>query len=196
MASCRPRPPALLGAILLASALVSGACSSDEDAAPVPQTVADISVGEHLHEVFGVYACGEWAPPLADAGPDVSGIHGHGDGLIHTHPFSAEFAGRGATLGAFFASVGVVADEDSIELPDGRQFETGESCLAGEEEAEVRLLVDGDVVGGDPSELRLSEDRTIVLAFGPPDEEVPEPPWVDELQAPSDVALAEVAPSP
>src|SRR4051812_17381876 len=44
---------------------------------------------------------GRFLAPFTDATQDALGIHTHGDGLIHIHPFTDSAAGRKATLGIF-----------------------------------------------------------------------------------------------
>src|SRR5437870_2026135 len=62
---------------------------------------------DHWHEALGVNVCGEWveAPPTFEfrAGSTTvrAGLHTHGDGFIHIHPFDSVDAGNNATLGQF-----------------------------------------------------------------------------------------------
>ena len=64
---------------------------------------------DHWHTYLGVNICGQWLTPVpafeqpvgAPAGTQNAGIHSHGDGLIHTHPFVASEEGNNATLGKY-----------------------------------------------------------------------------------------------
>ena len=60
---------------------------------------------------------GEFLPPLQDATQDVLGIHTHGDGVIHIHPFADSVSGRRATLDKFFAQVGASITNDTLTVP-------------------------------------------------------------------------------
>src|SRR5207253_1143236 len=52
-----------------------------------------------------------------DAGPDTHGIHTHGDGLIHIHPFDSTVTKGKATLRAFLDDVGATVTSDAVRLP-------------------------------------------------------------------------------
>jgi cytoskeletal protein RodZ len=60
---------------------------------------------------------GEFLPPLQDAQQDVLGIHTHGDGVIHIHPFADSVSGRRATLDKFLAQVGASLTNDTLTMP-------------------------------------------------------------------------------
>ena len=59
-------------------------------------------VGDHWHIAWGVYVCDKFIKLPEPTGNDPVGIHTHGDGLIHAHPFSEKAAGKNATLARFF----------------------------------------------------------------------------------------------
>ena len=71
---------------------------------------------DHWHMAYGSYICDEYAANPSDVKADVGGIHAHGDGLIHVHPFTDGYAGKNATLGKFFDMVGIVAEDDSFRV--------------------------------------------------------------------------------
>jgi hypothetical protein len=57
---------------------------------------------DHWHSAQAVWICDHfYEVPLTDVGEDKLGIHTHGDGLIHIHPFSANASGENATLSVF-----------------------------------------------------------------------------------------------
>ncbi len=60
---------------------------------------------------------GEFLPALQDAQQDVLGIHTHGDGVIHIHPFADSVSGRRATLDKFLAQVGATITNDTLTVP-------------------------------------------------------------------------------
>ena len=62
-------------------------------------------MGEHRHAPYEVVVCGEPQPPIAEFA-HTSGIHTHGDGIMHLHPLTAEGEGAGASVGTFFKNSG------------------------------------------------------------------------------------------
>src|SRR6267143_397326 len=60
---------------------------------------------DHWHAAIGFYVCGKFLPnqPTFD---NAEGLHTHGDGLIHIHPFITTAAGRKATLGKYLKLAG------------------------------------------------------------------------------------------
>ncbi len=57
--------------------------------------------GDHWHAAYGVNLCGVWQP-LAPASESTVGLHSHGDGLLHIHPFSEAGSFENATVEHFF----------------------------------------------------------------------------------------------
>nr|MCU0269912.1 hypothetical protein [Acidimicrobiales bacterium] len=53
---------------------------------------------DHWHTAYGVYVCDTFQEPIPDQGTDPVGIHTHGDGVIHIHPFSEASSGDNAQL--------------------------------------------------------------------------------------------------
>jgi hypothetical protein len=151
--------------------------------------------GDHWHAAIGFYICGSFTPDLPE-GEDPVGIHGHGDNVVHIHPFGASAAGKRARLGLFFDSVGANISEDRIELPGQDTKRNGDKCPNGE--GVVRTKVwdtrdpsdPGRIVEGNPSNLRPKDNQLITIAFGPENEDIPKPPSEKNLDALSDVAGA------
>jgi len=108
-------------------------------------TVAQVDDGrprvneDHFHSTYLLYVCGEKVRLFPeDVREDITGIHSHGDDLIHIHPFLERAAGQNATLGVFFTeSLGHLSD-DVLVVPTG-EFEEGIDMCAGEP-AEIRVL--------------------------------------------------------
>ena len=152
------------------------------------------TLDDHWHYAYGVYACDAFLPPLADAIPDKSGIHTHGEGVVHIHPFSSAVTGRNATWSEFATAVGITEDGDTITLPDGTSYTNGDKC--GDEEGEwVMARWPADDPDADPviytdnfGDRRFVEDRGVItLAFLPKGAEVPRPDSVPELDNLTDV---------
>lgn len=126
----------------------------DDDRRPLA-TLDDTMPGDHWHEAFAVSICGEEQAPLTDAGPDVLGIHTHGDGFVHVHPFSRLASGRRARLRRFFDQTGVRVDDRSYRDADGRVYEAGRTEC-----------------GGVPTELVLAHWDDAAVAEGQPPDQV------------------------
>src|SRR5262245_54264911 len=79
-------------ALVIAAAIGAGAAPAGAASSDRPR------VGDHWHEAFAVDVCGEWLPnaptfesPATNPRGRV-GLHTHGDGIIHTHPFTSSEA--------------------------------------------------------------------------------------------------------
>ena len=138
----------------------------------------------HWHVAYGVYACDEYLPFLEDPGRDPHGIHTHGDGVIHVHPFDRQGEGATAKLSSFEELVGVTFDENRIYY-DGKAFETGDDCNG--TPGDVRFLVNGKERAGDPSSYRFRDCDVIVVAFAEPGSVIPPLPWASTLTNLSDM---------
>lgn len=92
------------------------------------QSVAEPTTYDHWHQAFAIDVCGTTLPPLVDRGTDQYGIHTHGDGIIHVHPFTNDVAGANATFGVFADQVGLVLGADQVRLPDGTTKANGDDC--------------------------------------------------------------------
>ncbi|MGI8759085.1 MAG: hypothetical protein ACR2K0_07230 [Acidimicrobiales bacterium] len=151
-------------AVGVAAVVYVGGDSSPAGAAPTTE--------DHWHAAYGFSLCGEVRRPLADDGQDTSGIHTHGDGLIHIHPFGERFTGDAANLGAFADQIGLVLSDDRLEFPDGTTFTNGDDCADssgmvqvkvwdGLDDTEGRLLDDGF------TDYALADDDLVTIAFAP-----------------------------
>jgi hypothetical protein len=160
--------------------------------------VAAPRIGDHWHAAYGVHLCGEWQPDLID-GPegDVSGIHSHGDGLIHIHPFSSRVTGEGANLGAFGDTVELELSDDSLKLPDRAALEDGADCGGTPGVVQVRVWeniddAEGRLLEGDFADHAPQDGEIITIAFLPEGEEVPRPPSAGAT--PTDLETTPTAP--
>ncbi len=77
------------------------------------------AIGDHIHAALGISICGfpaENAPTFeVQAGTETkAGLHSHGDGLLHIHPFTEEEAGDGATVGRFMDYGGWEVADDHL----------------------------------------------------------------------------------
>jgi hypothetical protein len=117
--------PAAIGAIVLAgSAMVALAWNDHRDQA---SSVPPVANKDHWHAAYGFYICGEWQPAIPTyENPD--GIHTHGDGVIHIHPFSSAAAGENARLKVFLDSAGVKLTDDELKIGDKTWKEGDDKC--------------------------------------------------------------------
>jgi hypothetical protein len=161
--------------------------------APSPPT-ADNPTGDHWHAALGVNVCGEWLPNPVEfetaAGSNVRpGIHTHGDGFIHIHPFVSSEGGSNATVGKFLDYGGWSASESSIDVWTGPSFEptktewkSGDKCPndAGEpgrgKPGQVVFEVNCKTVSGSPSDHELADQEVVAIGFLPKGEEMGAPP--------------------
>jgi hypothetical protein len=174
------------------------------DARVTASAEAPVANVDHWHAAYGVYYCDQYLPPIAERPEDPLGIHSHGDGLIHIHPFGAGAAGSNAQMQVFADAVGLTfPNGDEVQMPadsGGQLLENGATCPTsdgGEEKAEVHLLrwppqatenVDPDVIDGDFGTVRFTEDGEIFAFVMVPEgtdlNEIPLPPSVEQLANP------------
>lgn len=157
-------------------------------------TTAPVANKDHWHVAYGFNLCGTWASPLND-GPrgDQTGIHTHGDGLVHTHPFVSRAAGKNATFGKLIDTTATSLSATSVDLKrDGEKFKNGDKCgkKAGELTATVfKNLQDktGKLISGDPDKIRLKDGELITISFNPTGFKATQPPSANNLSDPGDV---------
>jgi hypothetical protein len=153
----------------------------------------DPKIGDHWHAALGIDICGtlaESAPAFENkAGTQTrAGIHSHGDGLIHIHPFVADEEGDNATIGLFFEYGGWEVDEEHLKLWGGLEETNGATCPDGRA-AKVRWAVNGEEQSGNPSDYQPKDQDQITIAFLPDGDAIPAPPQevLDVLPNPADV---------
>jgi hypothetical protein len=201
------RLPVLL--VLSAWVVLMAACGSDDSgvraADDAGSTTTDVpadavdgpKLGDHWHIAVGFSACGVELPALTDAGADTTGIHTHGDGLIHVHPFTTDVAGEGAVLGAFFDTVGARVNDEGLET-DGWKLPFKGECNGSPATMRAMTWQETDGALGistsitSPDQLRslpLRPDGAVLaLALVTKDAAIPMPTSVSQLAAPSDTA--------
>jgi hypothetical protein len=172
--------------VVLIAITVSGGSSSDAGSGPPHYAnSATGQAGDHWHTFLGVNVCGEWLsavpafeqPVGSPAGTQNAGIHSHGDGLIHTHPFVASEAGKNATLGKYADYGGWSVSSDSIDAwtgpksaPSKTSWSTGDTCGFGKYKGKQGTLVwavDGKAKTGNPSAYHQQDGETIAIGFLP-----------------------------
>jgi len=151
---------------------------------PRPPEASKKFPGDHWHAAYGVYACNRWLPSIR-SDRDPLGIHTHGDGVIHIHPFTRAAAGRKATLGVFADTVGMKLTDERVEMPGGASIADGQRC--GGKPARLKVFLNGEERVGDPKEIRLRDRDAVVIALVPDGAKVPPLPTVAQLDNLTDV---------
>jgi cytoskeletal protein RodZ len=133
---------------------------------------------------------GQFLPPFTDATQDVLGIHTHGDGLIHIHPFTDSVAGRNATMGVFLDQVGVSMTNDTLTLPSGQIYKEGTTKCQDGRDGQLQIAKWNNVAdaaqGKKPNEIftdgfdqiRLGANESFTIAFMPAGSTIPAKPDV------------------
>ncbi len=181
---------------------------SNEDLGGVPQ------LGDHIHQALAVNICGTEKPAVPEWEPSPIGLHTHGDGVMHIHPFSQLGVGFNATLGRFIesareeGSLDFSLDDTKLEYLD-ETFEEGQTECDGVDDPVLRMAYWADVqdeasvpeiITGDFGERRLTENGGgFTIFYGDPDADIPKPsnaPQLEQLGAadgPSTLPDPEVA---
>lgn len=160
-----------------------------------------LAFDDHWHAAYGFFVCDEFLPDLPEyTAPQNSGLHSHGDGLMHIHPFSPARAGENATLENWLSDAGEVLGggdaitEDSLGVPGGQTYTEGEDTCEGVEGDPIaqvavwesaRAAQDGEdptIVTEDFDLLRFQTDGQVyVMAFAPEGADIPVPRSIDSL---------------
>jgi len=168
---------------------------ANEDVGGVPQ------LGDHIHQALAINMCGTEKPAIPEWEPSPIGLHTHGDGVMHIHPFSQLGVGFNATLGRFIESA---REEGGLEfsLSDtkleylGETFEEGEAECEGVDDPVLRMaywenVQDAasipEIITGAFGDRRLTENGAgFTIFYGDPDADIPKPsnaPQLAELGA-------------
>lgn len=160
----------------------------DERAENAPRGAPTLQ--DHWHSAYNIYVCDEISPTSYpnDSVEDDTGLHTHGDGLIHIHPFVSTVSAQFATVGAFMNESELEFDDETLELPNGTVLRESEFSCGGEgaANAEVRILKWNTLAAETPivftenlRDVRFNEDsQLLVFAMVDPeldDDEIPRP---------------------
>jgi len=149
---------------------------------------APVANKDHWHAYLGVNVCGTWLA-AAPAFESPLGIHSHGDGLMHIHPYSSAASGKNATVGRFIADnegAGWNLDSTSLKLWDGVEHRDGDKCTSGEFAGKKASVVwatghfgdpwKGTPRKGNPADFNPQNADIVAVAFLPKGQKIPEPP--------------------
>jgi hypothetical protein len=186
-------PGSLVVIVVLGLALVVYARNDrqNDDMGGVPQ------LGDHIHEAIGFDVCGEFQPNIPVFESNV-GIHTHGDGVLHIHPFSQLGVGANATLGRYFKDA---RDEGNLKVSIsdtkltylGQDYKEGKTPCKGVKDPILRLAywpdvttdsdVDPQVTTGDFADFRIDHDGGgITIFYGDRKADIPKPPNSAQLK--------------
>jgi len=186
--------------VVVGVALIVVSRSSTADVPPQPGNPSTGEPGDHWHASIAANVCGEWIsnPPEFETAADNAnvrvGVHTHGDGFMHIHPFTKSEGGENATVGRFLTYGGWDASEDSLSLwdgppsaPDKTEWSDGDKCPEGTPFAGkagvVRWSVHCKAREGNPSEYKPENADVVALAFLPKNEDIGTPPNASEAPA-------------
>lgn len=179
--------------VLVVGALLIGLTVNDSKSA----AAVGPKVGEHWHAFLGVDICGTWlsdAPEFeTQAGSDTlrAGIHSHGDGIMHTHPFANSESGNNAVVGTFLEYGGWSADTNALSLWDSVKHTNEDKCSAlGDKKAIVQWTTgypnkewSGKPRSGSPADYKYHDGEIVALYFLPKGADLPKPPNADAALA-------------
>jgi hypothetical protein len=181
-------PAAIIAVVVLGTSLVLYSRENRSEA-------IEPTLDQHWHAAYGVWNCETWEPALNDVDGDPDGIHSHGDGVIHIHPFNSSAAGSNATLGVFFETEGVEASDSTITLPSGVVLDESAGC--GGEPAQLVVArwpaddpdASPQIIDHDFDDIRLRQDREVfTIALVKEGDTPPRPESVPTLDNLSDVS--------
>lgn len=181
--------PIAIGLVLSLGVTLVLVARSDQVASAQP--VANV---DHWHAAYGLYGCDAFLPPITDT-TDTVGIHTHGDGVIHIHPFVSGSAGANAKLGVFLDTIGMTVSTDELAIPGGDTFKKGDDCNGTPGIIQVAYWASASdaAAGQDPTEIITSDFNNIrfrgdreafTIAFAPAGTKLPPPesiPTLDQL---------------
>lgn len=184
----------ILVAGIAATVLLASRRESNVNVAPIAQL-------DHWHSAYLISDCGTELPATGNF-ETTDGLHTHGDGLLHLHPFNPSVSGRNATLGEYFDAAGAELTDESFTTGISDVFPTSmseaEGCGETGEEAQLQLAVwrnafdetaEPEIITENIGDFRFdSAGMALTLALVPTGEEAPKPP-IDRINS-----LAETGP--
>ena len=106
--------------------------SNSKNDTPPRANLSDGKPSDHWHSAFAMNVCGKELPFIAQPPDDPNGIHTHGDGLIHIHPFNVGVAGKRARMSVFWDLVNLKVTNTGFKDPNtGKVYQAGKTTCAG-----------------------------------------------------------------
>lgn len=183
--------PAVITVVVLLGVLLIVVSRGENQAGATerPRLVAQFPE-DHWHEAFGIDICGTAQPDLPEAVN--SGIHTHGDGLIHVEATNSAETGSHATIGKFVGDYGngFRVTDSEIRLPGGKTYKNGDKC--GDKAGRVALYrwdspsdKTPTIITSGIGDVRLANERVVVFSFNPVGATVEKPASVKNLADPN-----------
>ena len=181
--------------VVLGVALIVLTRSSNEQAAATPP----VANQDHWHAAYGVRLCGQGFTAPIQVQDDPVGIHTHGDGIIHIHPFTNAASGDNATLGQFFDAAGVTIDDQQIDIGGDTSVKEGQdTCGANDQPGIVQVAywenareadtTDPEIITENIRDISFKGDgAAYTIAFAPAGATIPPPPTIPQLDNLTDV---------
>ena len=186
----------ILGLALIAFSRHEVRASAAPASAPTKDNSPPRADADHWHTAYGFYICGKWQSNIAQF-EDAQGIHTHGDGVIHVHPFRIgkrnPFSGKNANLGAFMAFAKGRVTGQQIKVPNGVKKVNGDKCSGKASQVIVKTWKKGEpeeagqLFTGNPEKLKLEDNMLLTIAFMPKGSKIPQPQSAPTLDSLSDV---------
>ena len=89
--------------------------------------VGPIPASSHWHAAYVVRVCDDVLAPF-ESDNDPLGVHSHGDGLMHVHPFFEESGYENARMSLFADAMGFELSDGELTLPGGGTWRDGDLC--------------------------------------------------------------------
>ena len=186
--------------------IVYGRQSRPSDGSGVPRVNDGTNIDAHWHAAFGIYICDTFQPKITGTKEETSvdsqgntvclndkfrilGIHSHGDGIIHYHPYSTKSSGNRAKLGVFLDVYDIKLTDTELVMPadqGGDKWSTDDFKCDGKDTQLDRQGLGSlqrhgrryhDVVT-DFNNIRITNDGMVfVVAFVPKGADIPQPDW-------------------
>ena len=166
----------MFAVVVVGTFLIVSSRSSVNKAAAEPPTVKD-----HWHTAYAIDICGKLQPNLPQPATLI-GIHTHTDGLIHIEPANSLDTGKGATLGRFVSGEpGFKLTRTTLQYPGQKLMKNGDKCPDGKPgKVTLRVWDDpnskGSIVAGDPTQVRIKNNRLLTIGFVSEGTTLPQPP--------------------
>ncbi len=203
--------------------IIYGRQSRPSDGSGDPQVNDGVNTNSHWHAAFGIYICDTFQPKIVGTKEETTvdaqgntvltndefrttGVHSHGDGIIHYHPYSTKSSGNRAKLGVFLDVYDIkLTDTELVMPPDqgGETWSTDDTKCDGKDTDLITRVWDDfskpdvyhDVVT-DPNNIRITNDGMVfVVAFVPKGTNIPQPDWAAQLPTLGAADGGNVAPS-
>ena len=213
----------VLVVVLGLTVIIYGRQSRPSDGSGVPRVNDGVNSDSHWHAAFGIYICDTFQPKivgtkeettvdaqgntvLADDEFRTTGVHSHGDGIIHYHPYSTKSSGNRAKLGVFLDVYDIKLTDTKLVMPPdqgGETWSTKDTKCDGKDTDLITRVWDDyskpdiyhDVVT-DFNNIRITNDGMVfAVAFVPKGTNIPQPDWAAQLPTLGAADGGNVAPS-